>query len=251
MSTYEPRVERPKGIARGRQLWKLWRNEVQDPAPFYELLAREAVEDLEDEVGPLAGQRLADLGCGPGFYAGKLRGAGADVVPIDNSLDELSLQGEPPPGFVLADAGDLPFEDAHFDGVYCSNLLEHTPNSPAVLSEIARVVKPRGWAYISWTNWYSPWGGHAIAPYHYLGTRLGPALYEKRNGGPPFKNAYGEALWDVHIGKTLNLLKADPRVEIVRVEPRYWPSLRAIMAVPVLREVLAWNCVIWVRRRAD
>jgi len=55
----------------------------------------------------------------------------------------------------------------------------------------------------------------------------------------------------VHIGKTLNLLKADARVEVVRVEPRYWPSLRAIMAVPGLREVLAWNCVIWVRRRAD
>jgi len=211
-------------------------------------MAREAVEDLEAQFGPIDGKRIADLGCGPGFFTRSLREAGAEVVPIDNSIDEASLQGHPPPGFVLADAGDLPFPDGNFDGIYCSNLLEHTPNSPAVLREIARTLKPGGWAYISWTNWYSPWGGHAISPWHYLGTRLGPALYEKRHGGPPYKNAYGDGLWAVHIGRTLRLLRADPRVQIIRVEPRYWPGLRAIMRVPVAREVLAWNCVIWLRR---
>lgn len=240
--------ERLTGLARARQLWTLWRNEPTDPGPFYELMAREAVEDLGAEVGSLSGQRIVDLGCGPGFYTESLRAAGADVVPIDNSMDELELQGEPPPGFVLADAGDLPFPDGEFDGIYCSNLLEHTPHSPAVLREIARALKPGGWAYISWTNWYSPWGGHAISPWHYLGTRLGPAMYERRHGGPPYKNAYGDGLWAVHIGTTLNLLKADSRVTITRVEPRYWPGLRAIMRVPGAREVLAWNCVIWLRR---
>lgn len=240
--------ERLTGLARARQLWTLWRNEPTDPGPFYELMAREAVEDLEAEVGSLAGQRIADLGCGPGFYTESLRAAGANVVPIDNSMDELELQGEPPPGFVLADAGDLPFPDGEFDGIYCSNLLEHTPHSPAVLKEIARTLKPGGWAYISWTNWYSPWGGHAISPWHYLGTTLGPAMYERRHGGPPYKNAYGDGLWAVHIGTTLNLLKADGRVIITRLEPRYWPGLRAIMRVPGAREVLAWNCVIWLRR---
>jgi SAM-dependent methyltransferase len=211
-------------------------------------MAREAVEDLEAQFGPIDGKRIADLGCGPGFFTRSLREAGAEVVPIDNSIDEASLQGDPPPGFVLADAGDLPFPDGDFDGIYCSNLLEHTPNSPAVLREIARTLKPGGWAYISWTNWYSPWGGHAISPWHYLGTRLGPTLYEKRYGGPHYKNAYGDGLWAVHIGRTLRLLRADPRVQIIRVEPRYWPGLRAIMRVPGAREVLAWNCVIWLRR---
>jgi len=241
-------VERPRGVARARQLWTLWRNEPTDPGPFYELMAREAVEDLEAQFGSIDGKRIADLGCGPGFFTRSLREAGAEVVPVDNSIDEASLQGHPPPGFVLADAGDLPFPDGNFDGIYCSNLLEHTPNSPAVLREIARTLKPGGWAYISWTNWYSPWGGHAISPWHYLGTRLGPALYEKRHGGPPYKNAYGDGLWAVHIGRTLRLLRADPRVQIIRVEPRYWPGLRAIMRVPGAREVLAWNCVVWLRR---
>ena len=240
--------QRSSGIARGRRLWKLWRNEVSDPEPFYDLLAREAAENLDRLVGPLAGQRVLDLGCGPGYYSSRLRATGAEVVPIDNSLDELSLQGDPPPGFVLADAAELPFEDASVDGVFSSNLLEHTPNSPAVLREISRVLRPGGWAYISWTNWYSPWGGHDISPYHFLGPRLGPELYEKRHGAPR-KNAFGDGLWAVHIGPTLRHLKADHTIEITRVEPRYWPQLRVIMRVPGLREVLAWNCVVWVRKR--
>jgi SAM-dependent methyltransferase len=241
--------QRRKGVARARQLFRLWRNEPEDPAPFYELMAREAIEDLESEVGSLAGQRVADLGCGPGFFTSSLRGAGAEVVPVDNSIDEASLQGDPPPGFVLADAGNLPFPTGDFDGVYCSNLLEHTPHAPKVLEEISRILKPGGWAYISWTNWYSPWGGHAISPWHYFGTRLGPALYERRHGGPPYKNAYGDGLWAVHIGSTLRQLRADSSLTVVRVEPRYWPRLRVIMRIAGVREVLAWNCVIWVRKR--
>lgn len=240
--------QRSSGLARGRRLWKLWRNEVSDPEPFYDLLAREAAENLDRLVGPLAGQRVLDLGCGPGYYSARLRATGAEVVPIDNSLDELSLQGDPPPGFVLADAADLPFDDSSVDGVFSSNLLEHTPNSPAVLREISRVLRPGGWAYISWTNWYSPWGGHDMSPYHFLGPRLGPELYEKRHGAPR-KNAFGEGLWAVHIGPTLRHLRADQTIEITRVEPRYWPQLRVIMRVPGVREVLSWNCVIWVRKR--
>jgi SAM-dependent methyltransferase len=192
---------------------------------------------------------VADLGCGPGYYAAALRDAGSDVTPIDNSMEELQLGGKPPSGFVLADAAELPFEDGKFDGVFCSNLLEHTPHSQAVVREISRVLKPGGWAYISWTNWYSPWGGHNITPFHYLGPRLGPALYEKAHGGPPNKNAVGDGLWPVHIGATLGAVRGDATVEIIDVEPRYWPRLKAIMAVPGLREVLSWNCVIWLRKR--
>lgn len=236
------------GLAHARRLWRLWRNEVADPEPFYTALAHDAVADLDARVGPLAGQRIADLGCGPGFYARAFREAGADVVPIDNSEAELTYAGDAPQGYVLADAGALPFAEASFDGVFCSNLLEHTPNTPDVLREIARVLRPGGWGYISWTNWYSPWGGHDMSPYHFLGPRLGPRLYEKRHG-PPRKNAYGEGLWAVHVGPTLKLVRADPTLAIDVVEPRYWPSLRVIARIPGLREVAMWNCVIRVRKR--
>src|SRR5256885_15727279 len=105
----EPRVLR--GPARVRQLWGLWRREQTDPAPFYTVLAREAVADLDRRYGPLAGQTIADLGCGPGFYTRSFRAAGATVLPVDNSEDELALAGHPPPGAGIADAGAPPLAD--------------------------------------------------------------------------------------------------------------------------------------------
>lgn len=87
-----------------------------------------------------------------------------------------------------------------------------------------------------------------MAPYHFLGPRLGPKLYERIHG-PPRKNPYGAGLWAVHVGPTLRLVRARPRLEIERVEPRYWPRLAFICKVPGLRELATWNCVIRVRKR--
>jgi SAM-dependent methyltransferase len=235
--------------ARMRRLYRLWQNEVEDPAPFYTELAKDTVADLDRRHGPLRGQRILDLGCGPGFYTRAFRQAGADCVPVDAALEELTLAGDPPEGYVLADAGDLPFEDGSVDGAFCSNLLEHAGNTAAIVGEIERVLKPGGWGYISWTNWYSPWGGHDMTPYHFLGPERGPRLYERRNG-PPRKNRYGEALFAVHVGPTIRLVASYPGLEIERVEPRYWPRLAFITRVPGVREVLTWNCVIRVRRSA-
>lgn len=242
-------TERPQGVARVRTLWRLWRAEKTDPAPFYRLLAAEAVEDLGRWYGPVAGKTIVDLGCGPGFYTEAFRAAGAHVIPVDNDPAELELAGNAPEGALIADAGNLPLEDGSVDAAFCSNLLEHTPNTPAVIAEMERILKPGGWGYISWTNWYSPWGGHDMTPYQFLGPRLGPRLYVRRHG-PPRKNPYGAGLWAVHVGPTLRLVRSRPGLEVERVEPRYWPRLAFITRVPLVREVLTWNCVIRVRKRS-
>lgn len=236
-------------VERGLRLWRLFRNERADPEPFYTLLADELAADLDARHGPLAGRRLLDLGCGPGYYTAALRRLGAEVIPVDNSPEELGPA--PPAGALLGDAGALPLPDGHADGVVCSNLLEHTPDTPAVIAEIERVLAPGGWAYVSWTNWYSPHGGHAMSPYHLLGPSRGPRLFERVNGGPPDKNAYGDGLWPVHIGATLREVRSRPGLRITGVEPRYWPRLAPIMRVPGLREVAAWNCVVRLERLAD
>ncbi len=248
MSSVSATVTRPQGLRRVLTLWRLFRSEQTDPGPFYRLLAAEAAEDLNRRYGPLRGQAVLDLGCGPGYYTAALRDRGADVTPVDNDLAELQLAGEAPAGALIADAGRLPLGDASADGVFCSNLLEHTPDAAPVLAEIDRVLRPGGWGYISWTNWYSPWGGHDMSPYHLLGPRLGPRLYVRRHGQPR-KNPYGAGLWACHIGPTLRLLRGHDRLIVERVEPRYWPQLAFITKIPGVRELLTWNCVIRVRKR--
>jgi SAM-dependent methyltransferase len=238
---------RPTGVARVRALWRLFRNEREDPAPFYTWLADELATALERRHGSLAGRTVVDLGCGPGYYTAALRARGAHVIPVDNSADELGAA--PPEGAVLADAGALPLPDACADGVVCSNLLEHTPDAEAVIDEIERVLRPGGWGYLSWTNWYSPHGGHDMSPYHLLGPGRGPRLYERLHG-PPRKNRYGEGLFPVHVGPTLRYVRARPGLEITAAEPRYWPRLRFLTAIPGVREVACWNCVLHLERRS-
>lgn len=236
-----------RGWTRTRELFRLWRDEKENPAPFYSMLAREAVIDLERRYGALAGRTIADLGCGPGYYALAFRERGAFVVPVEGSRDELASGGGPLGGAVIGDAGRLPMRDACVDGVFCSNLLEHARDARSVIRDMERVLRPGGWGYLSWTNWYSPWGGHDMTPYQYLGPRFGPSLYERRHG-PPRKNRYGEGLFAVHVGPTLRYVRARAGLQIERVEPRYWPWASFISRVPGVREVLSWNCVIRFRR---
>ena len=86
-----------------------------------------------------------------------------------------------------------------------------------------------------------------MAPYHFLGPRLGPRVYERFHGKPR-KHAYGETLWAVHVGPMLRFVRGLPGVEIERVEPRYWPRLAFIARIPLVRELLMWNCVIRMRK---
>jgi SAM-dependent methyltransferase len=241
-------VRTPTGDASFRELFRLFRGEQTDPRALYEELAERAARDIERREGPLAGRRVADVGCGPGWYTAALRRRGADVLPIDHSEEELALAGDPPPGAIVADAMNLPLEDASFDGVFASNMLEHVPEPRRALAEFERILRPGGWAYVSWTNWYSPWGGHELSPFQYLGPRLGPRAYERMKGPPP-KHVVGESLFPLHIGPTLRWLRARPGVVVERVEPRYWPRLRVLVDVPIVREVLTWNCLVWLRRR--
>jgi SAM-dependent methyltransferase len=48
---------------------------------------------------------------------------------------------------LLCDGHDLPFADATFDAVVCQAVLEHVADPPRVVSEIHRVLRPRGLVY--------------------------------------------------------------------------------------------------------
>jgi glycosyltransferase involved in cell wall biosynthesis len=224
------------------EILKLFAAEKHDPEPFYERLAEKAAREFSL---PLEGQRILDLGCGPGHYSKALRDVGAEVVvPAELSRDALRKStGDLLEGACVCDATELPFPDASFDGVFCSNMLEHTPSPEQVFDEVERVLRPGGWAWVSWTNWYSPWGGHEIVPLHYLGPKRGLAAW-RRLYGEPRKNVPFDALWPTYVGRTIKMVQERPGLRLVDALPRYYPSQRWILKVPGLREVLTWNCVL-------
>ncbi len=231
-------------MATRARLFRLFLEEKRDPEPFYEQLAERTLAAFPFEV---AGTTVVDLGCGPGHYTRALRRAGATVLPVDLDPAEFELPGGPPGGQIVSDAARLPLPSARLDGVFCSNMLEHTPDPGAVLTELARVLRPGGWAWVSWTNWFSPWGGHEITPFHFLGPRWGLAAH-RRLRGEPRKNVPGVGLFPAHIGQVLRLVRDQPGLELLDARPRYWPSQRWIVRVPGVREVATWNCELLLRR---
>lgn len=234
----------PTEVASKTELFKLFLSEQQDPEPFYEKLADRTLAYFDL---PMDGRRVLDLGSGPGHYTAALERAGATVAAVDMGRDDVRAAVDKGLAGLVGDAATLPFPDACFDGVFTSNLLEHVPDVGPVFDEIARVLRPGGWAWVSWTNWYSPWGGHFITPFHYLGPNLGYRVHVKLRGEPPHNRVF-DGLWPTHIGSTLRQLDERDDLRVVSVVPRYYPSQRWIMKVPGLREFVAWNCLIVLER---
>jgi SAM-dependent methyltransferase len=230
------------------ELFRLFLSERHDPEPFYTKLADRSVAEFPF---PLQGRLVLDCGAGPGHYTAALQRNGATVVPIDLGADNTSKAGAAGLAAVRTDAMSLPFPERSFDGVFCSNMLEHVPEASRVIDEIERVLKPGGWGWISWTNWFSPWGGHDITPWHLLGTRLGPRVHERVHGGPPERNAVYKGLWPTYIGRTLDDVRGRANLRLIDAVPRYYPSQKWVLKVPGLREVATWNCLILVERRPD
>ena len=224
-------------------LFRLFLREKNDPEPFYEKLAQRSLVSFPF---PLDGARVLDLGAGRGIYSAALQAEGARVTAVDREPSDVRAASERGVSAVVCDGTNLPVADGAFDGVFCSNVLEHTPRSEPVFDEIERVVAPGGWAWVSWTNWYSPWGGHNIFPLHFLGPRLGPRVW-RALFGQPTNNVPFDGLWPTYIGRTLADVRRRPHVEVVDAVPRYYPSQRWILRVPVLRELLTWNCLLLLR----
>ncbi|MBI4261757.1 MAG: class I SAM-dependent methyltransferase [Actinobacteria bacterium] len=202
------------------------------------------VEHLASRGIPLGGRWL-DVGTGGGGMADALSASGAEVVALD--VSDRRLPGAGRVRFVLGRGERLAFATGSFDGVVSSNVLEHAPDRWRLFAELLRVVRPGGHVALSWTNWYSPFGGHEWSPFHYLGPRLGPRAYRAVRGREPPHTPPGRNLYVVHVGETLRALRRSG-AEILDVGPRYWPTLRFLARIPLVREIALWNCVVLMRR---
>ena len=99
------------------------------------------------------GMRLLDLGCGPGTITVGLAAAVSpgEVHGIDMEESQIALaQSGAQTGnhtnatFQVGNALSLPFEDNYFDVVHAHAVTMHIPDTPALLAEVLRVLKPGG-----------------------------------------------------------------------------------------------------------
>ena len=232
------------------RLFRLFLAEQSDPEKFYSALAADSVSQVA-EFTSLADRVVVDVGGGPGHFTREFQSRGASCVLVEPDSAELHARGDPPPNAVRGDGMRLPVADGAGDVCFSSNVLEHVPAPLAMLDEMIRVTRPGGVVCLAFTNWYSPWGGHEMSPWHYLGGRYAERRYTRRTGKEP-KHQVGTSLFPVHVGQMLQAVRSRPDVTVLAALPRYYPRwCRGLVRVPGLREVATWNLLLIMRRSPD
>lgn len=118
---------------------------------------RDAVESFSSSIAKDA--LVLDVGCGLRPYE-KYFAEGVYIgidVPQSGRLED----GKKPD--YEFDGINIPFADAHFDSVLCTEVLEHAVDPDALLREIYRVLKPEGTLFLTVPFM---WGLHEL-PYDF------------------------------------------------------------------------------------
>ena len=120
---------------------------------------------VREALAAAPGERILDLGCGPGFYVPELLqevGARGSVVAVDSSPDMLAVarrrgEGHDNVTFRQGDAGCIPAEDDDFDAVVCVQVMEYVPDPAGALAEMHRILRPGGRVVIWDIDWSTVW----------------------------------------------------------------------------------------------
>ena len=231
------------------RLLAAFRREQANPDSFYSLLARDSVALVAGHAR-LDGSRVVDVGGGAGYFADAFRERGAQCLLVEPDPAELCIRGAPGCASVIGDGYWLPLADGSVDVCFSCNVLEHVRDPAGLIDEMIRATRPGGLVYLSYTVWLSPWGGHESAPFHYLGGDYAMRRYIRRHGAKP-KNIYGETMFPLSVGQVLSLVRRRADVAVLEARPRYYPRwCRFLIFLPGLRELLTWNLLLILRRRA-
>ena len=119
-------------------------------------LVSEGITPLLDEVKVSAGDRVLDVGTGPGPVAAAVAERGAKPIGLDFSETMLTeaRRGHPDIEFRAGSGEALPFGDNAFDVVVGNFVLHHSGAPDKVMTEACRVLRPRG--RMGFTVWADP-----------------------------------------------------------------------------------------------
>jgi SAM-dependent methyltransferase len=97
-------------------------------------------------LGVAEGDRILDVGCGPGLLLGQALARGAVAIGVDLSASALAMIPDQAPGALvsLCSGEALCWPDRFFDYVTCIGVFEHFLQPVRALDEMRRVTKPEG-----------------------------------------------------------------------------------------------------------
>jgi len=121
-----------------------------------------------DLLKEIQGKTILDIGAGSGgkttFYA--LNGA-KTLIGIDTeerfiiqARDFASSKNAKNTDFIVANAEEMPFQNASFDMCVMNDVFEHLSKPEVVLKEVNRVLKPHGKVFINSPPYFHPYGAH-------------------------------------------------------------------------------------------
>jgi len=178
--------------------------------------------------------QVLDVGCGSSRIIGAISG----MIGLDIQLHKLRYARRYGNALVHGSIFELPFADASFDCVICSEVVEHIPAQEKPFDELARVLKTGG-RLILGTPDYDRWRWRAL---EWLYGRLSPGgyadehitHYTRANLGP-YLQGKGFAIEGVeYVGGSemiFSLKKLAPMVSPVSARPVH-TALRAERSVP-------------------
>ena len=148
----------PQELAKFGELAHRWWDPESDFKPLHQINPLRLA--WIQQLCPLAGKRVLDVGCGGGILSDSMARVGAQVLGIDLStkplrVAELHAMEAGTEGVeyreiaVEALATEQP---AGFDVVTCMEMLEHVPDPASVVRACAALVKPGGWVFLSTLN---------------------------------------------------------------------------------------------------
>jgi SAM-dependent methyltransferase len=136
---------------------------------------------LADLAGVRAGQRVLDVGCGPGALTAELVDRlGADhVVAVDPSEPFVEAARARHPGVIVhrASAEALPFDAAAFDASLAQLVVHFMADPVAGIGEMARVTRPGG--VVAACVWDHAGEGGPLSLFWTAARRLDPGVHDE------------------------------------------------------------------------
>ncbi|WP_395007760.1 bifunctional 2-polyprenyl-6-hydroxyphenol methylase/3-demethylubiquinol 3-O-methyltransferase UbiG [Undibacterium sp.] len=147
----------PAEIQKFSDLAHRWWDPSSEFKPLHEInpLRLEWINNL----APLAGKKVIDIGCGGGILAESMAKRKADVTGIDLSdkalkvADLHSLESGIQIRYEKIAAEDMAErESEQYDVVTCMEMLEHVPDPASIIRACTKLVKPGGKVFFSTIN---------------------------------------------------------------------------------------------------